>query len=205
MTRSYKWATAAKKKSPRKGCVPGGRRTLTFPGAIGRFRAGPAWHTGPRRRDAEGRQFTLYSKRTAHFLVGGNSLRGPQENRSLRPPVQTHLRGSLLVDSRLALAKTTSMRPRQRSGDAEDMTFPFSGQGRFLERMKAEGVKDEFPEMSSFLLHPSPASTASCRAERSAPSSTDRSPPAAIAPRRSSRRWRPETPSACARAGRRRD
>ena len=30
------------KKSPRKGCVPGGRRTLTFPGAIGRFRAGPA-------------------------------------------------------------------------------------------------------------------------------------------------------------------
>ena len=32
----------AHKKSPRKGCVPGGRRTLTFPGAIGRFRVGPA-------------------------------------------------------------------------------------------------------------------------------------------------------------------
>ena len=36
------FATEVAKKSPRKGCVPGGRRTLTFPGAIGRFRAGPA-------------------------------------------------------------------------------------------------------------------------------------------------------------------
>ena len=31
-----------KKKGPRKGCVPGGGRTLTFPGAIGRVRVGPA-------------------------------------------------------------------------------------------------------------------------------------------------------------------
>ena len=50
----------ARKKSPRKGCVPGGRRTLTFPGAIGRFRAGPAQRRrvpGTRRDNG---QFTVF-------------------------------------------------------------------------------------------------------------------------------------------------
>ena len=48
-------------------------------------------------------------------------------------PVQTHLRGSSIRDS---LAKTTSMWPRQRSGDAEDIVFPFSVQERILEARK---------------------------------------------------------------------
>ena len=41
----------SQKKGPRKGCVPGGRRTLTFPGAIGRPLRRRGRGANPQRRD----------------------------------------------------------------------------------------------------------------------------------------------------------
>jgi hypothetical protein len=80
----------------------------------------------------EGGQFALYSKRSARFLAGRIRFVVRRKTAVAFFPVQTHLREPLLVDPRLA-ARTTSLWLRQRSGDAEDMPFPFSGQERFWE------------------------------------------------------------------------
>jgi hypothetical protein len=85
--------TSAQKKPP-ESRVPGGRRTPTFPGAIGRIR--PAvWCEGAAHRIPPRRAFVMYSKRAARILASGRALRGPQETPSSRfSQVQTQPRGS---------------------------------------------------------------------------------------------------------------
>ena len=140
-----------RQKSSRKDCVPGGRRTLTFPGAIGRFprRAPCAPHSGVRRWQriysvTEASRPLPCRRWFASWPAGKPALRN-----SLCRPTRVD-RCSLIHDS---LGPTTSLWQPQRSGDAEDMTFPFSGQGRFLARPRNRersqkmgdrcGVKDE--------------------------------------------------------------
>ncbi len=139
-----------RKKSSRKDCVPGGRRTLTFPGAIGRFRAARlAPHSGVRRWQriysvTEASRPLPCRRWFASWPAGKPALRN-----SLCRPTRVD-RCSLIHGS---LRPTTSLWQPQRSGDAEDMTFPFSGQGRFLARPRNRersqkmgdrcGVKDE--------------------------------------------------------------
>ncbi len=156
---------SAKKKPPESPCPRGAKDTDS---------SGSDWTLGA----ARGGKLVLCSKRPARFHAGGSSLRGPQEDRRRGLPGcgPTHV-DRWLVDARFALAFAASIRPRVRSGDGENMTFPNCGQERFppMARGCENGTRN--------------AGTASCPAARPARSWTDRRRSASIGRDRSSRKW----------------
>ena len=66
----------AQKKGPRKGCVPGGRRTRHFSGSDWTL---PYRGIAARFCRLPRRAFSMCPKRAARFRADGHTLRGPQE------------------------------------------------------------------------------------------------------------------------------
>ncbi len=121
----------AQKKLPERLC-PRGAKDTDFSGSDWTLprRAPCAPHSGVRRRQRiysviEASRPLPCRRWFASWPAGKPALRN-----SLCRPTRVD-RCSLIHDS---LGPTTSLWQPQRSGDAEDMTFPFSGQGRFLAR-----------------------------------------------------------------------
>jgi len=70
---------SARKRPPERLC-PRGVKDTDFSGSDWTHPRRPCDSTKSSGRDAFGREFTLYLKRAANFLVDGDSLRSPQEN-----------------------------------------------------------------------------------------------------------------------------